>query len=186
MRLATVPVFVALVALGAGPSFAQRLKVEPNNLAPFVTSPQPIVERMLEVAAVKPGDMVYDLGCGDGRILVTAVQKFHAKAVGVELNEKHAATATENIKRLNLQNHAQVIQGNLMDVNIANADVVTLYLMTLSNDKLRPKLERELKPGARVVSLNYQVRGWKPVRVEEAEAYHRPYKIYLYEVPKAN
>lgn len=166
--------------------FGQRIKVEPNSLAPFVASPQPVVDRMLEVASVKPGETVYDLGCGDGRILITAVQKFHAKAVGVELNERHATTATENIKRLNLQNHAQVINGNLMDVNIGNADVVTLYLMTLANEKLRPKLEHELKPGARVVSLNYQVRGWKPLRVEEAEAFHRSYKIYLYEVPKAN
>ena len=186
MRLATVPVTAALVAFAACPSFAQNLRIEPNSLAPFVSSPQPIVEKMLEVASVKPGDTVYDLGCGDGRILITAVQKFHAKAVGVELNEKHAATADDNIKRLNLQNRAQVIHGNLMNVDIAGADVVTLYLMTLSNDKLRPKLERELKPGTRVVSLNYQVRGWKPVRVEEAEAYHRPYRIYLYEVPKAN
>jgi predicted RNA methylase len=160
--------------------------MEPNSLAPFVASPQPVVDRMLEVASVKPGEMVYDLGCGDGRILITAVQKFHAKAVGVELNEQHAATATENIKRANLQNHAQVIKGNLMDVNIGNADVVTLYLMTLANEKLRPKLEHELRPGTRVVSLNFQVRGWKPLRVEEAEAYHRSYKIYLYEVPKAN
>lgn len=162
------------------------MKIEPNSLAPFVASPQSVVEKMLEVAGVKPGEVVYDLGCGDGRILVTAVQKFNAKAVGVELSEKHAATATDNIKRMNLQNHAKVIQGNLMDVDIGNADVVTLYLMTLANDKLRPKLEHELRPGSRVVSLNYQVRGWTPVRVEEAEAYRRTYKIYLYEVPKTN
>lgn len=186
MRLATLSVSTAILSLAVGPSFAQHLKVEPNSLAPFVASPQPVVERMLEVASVKPGDVVYDLGCGDGRILITAVQRFHAKAVGVELNEHHANTASEKIRQLNLQNHAQVIKGNLMDVNIGNADVVTLYLMTLANDKLRPKLEHELKPGTRVVSLNYQVRGWKPLKVEETEAYHRSYKIYLYEVPKAN
>jgi ubiquinone/menaquinone biosynthesis C-methylase UbiE len=186
MRFATVGVSVTVLALCAWPAFPQHLghaKIEPNSMAPYVSSPQSIVERMLEVAGVKSGETVYDLGCGDGRILITAVQRYHAKAVGVELNEKHAETAVDNIKRLNLQNRAQVIKGNLMDVPIANADVVTLYLMTLSNDQLRPKLERELKPGTRVVSLNYQIRGWKAKAIEDAEAYHRPYKIYLYEVP---
>ncbi len=189
MRLATLPVLAALVLAAAVPGAAQRrmIKIEPNSLAPFVASPQPVVEKMLEVAAVRPGETVFDLGCGDGRILVTAVQQFRAKAVGVELSDRHAKTATEKIASLGIQNDAKVIHGNLMDVDTSSADVVTIYLMTLSNDKLRPKLEHELKPGTRIVSLNYEVRGWKPAKVEKVEASdsrHRPYTIYLYEMPQ--
>ena len=153
-----------------------------QNLAPYVASPQEIIDLMLEAAGVKPGEVVYDLGCGDGRIVVTAVKKFSAKAVGVELNPQLARSANDMIHRLGLQNHATIIRGNLLDVDISQADVVTLYLLTSSNEKLRPKLEKSLKPGARVVSHDYAVRGWKPVRVEELEVHGRNHKIYVYQM----
>ncbi len=165
------------------------LTAQPNlrgqNLAPYVASPQEIIDLMLESAGVKPGEMVYDLGCGDGRIVVTAVNKFRAKAVGVELNPELARSASDMIFRLGLQNHATIIRGNLLDVDISPADVVTLYLLTSSNEKLRPKLEKSLKPGARVVSHDYAVRGWKPVRVEEMEVHGRSHKIYVYQIKQA-
>jgi len=156
-----------------------------QNLAPYVSSPQEIIDVMLESAGVKPGEMVYDLGCGDGRIVVTAVKKFSAKAVGVELNPELARSANDMIHRLGLQNHATIVRGNLLDVDISQADVVTLYLLTSSNEKLRPKLEKSLKPGARVVSHDYAVRGWKPVRVEEMVVHGRNHKIYVYQVNAA-
>lgn len=157
-----------------------------RSLAPFVPSPQHIVERMLEAAALKPGETVFDLGCGDGRVLVTAVEKFRAKAVGVELSPKVAQMAKDNIKYKGIQNSASVIEGNLLDVDLSNADVVTLYLLTESNSKLRPNLERYLKPGARVVSHDFEIRGWKPVRVEEVQAHRRAHRIYVYEVGRKN
>lgn len=156
-----------------------------QNLAPYVSSPQEIIDVMLESAGVRPGELVYDLGCGDGRIVVTAVKKFNAKAVGVELNPTLARAASDMIFRLGLQNHATIIRGDLLDVDISQADVVTLYLLTSSNEKLRPKLEKSLKPGARVVSHDYAVRGWKPVRVEELEVHGRNHKIYVYQVKAA-
>ena len=156
-----------------------------QNLAPYVSSPPEIIDLMLESAGVKPGEIVYDLGCGDGRIVVTAVKKFSAKAVGVELNPELARSASDMIYRLGLQNHATIIRGNLLDVDISQADVVTLYLLTSSNEKLRPKLEQSLKPGARVVSHDYAVRGWKPVRVEEMVVHGRNHKIYVYQVKSA-
>ena len=94
-----------------------------------------------------------------------------------------AKTAAENIKRAGLENRATVIEGNLLDVDVTGADVVILYLLTQSNDLLRPKLERSLHAGARVVSHDYQVPGWKPVLVEKAEAYNRLHTIYVYEMP---
>ena len=156
-----------------------------QNLAPYVASPQKIIDLMLESAGVKPGEIVFDLGCGDGRIVVTAVNKFSAKAVGVELNPELARLASDMIYRLGLQNHATIIRGNLLDVDISQADVVTLYLLTSSNEKLRPKLEQSLKPGARVVSHDYAVRGWRPVRVEEMVVHGRNHKIYVYQVKAA-
>lgn len=165
---------------------ASTLTAQPNvraqNLAPYVASPQEIIDLMLESARVKPGELVYDLGCGDGRIVVTAVKKFGAKAVGVELNPELARSASDMVFRLGLQNHATIVRGNLLDVDVSPADVVTLYLLTSSNEKLRPKLEKSLKPGARVVSHDYAVRGWKPLRVEEMEVHGRTHKIYVYQV----
>lgn len=157
---------------------------EGNNLAPYVPSPQPVVIRMLETAELKPGEILYDLGCGDGRILVTAAQQFRARAVGVELSAERYKLALDTISRLGLQNAARVIHRDLMKVDISEADVVTVYLLTSSNERLKPKFEKELKPGARVVSLDYRVRGWKPKRIEKTEAHQRSYTIYLYEFPQ--
>lgn len=138
---------------------------------------------MLDVAGVRSGETVYDLGCGDGRILITAAQRFKAKGVGVEISDKLVRSTTEQIKRLNLQDQVKVIHGNLLDVNLQGADVVTLYLETASNDMLRPNLEKQLKPGTRVVSHDFAVRGWKPAKVEKIESYNRKHTIYLYTMP---
>ncbi len=151
-----------------------------KSLAPFVPSPQNIVEKMLEAAQLKPGETVFDLGCGDGRVLVTAARQFRAKAVGVELSPKIAQLARVIIKQQKLDGDASVIEGNLLDVDLSKADVVTLYLLTESNSRLRPNLEKYLKPGARVVSHDFEIKGWKPVRVEEVQAHRRSHKIYVY------
>ena len=154
-----------------------------KSLAPFVPSPESIVQRMLEAARVKPNEVVYDLGCGDGRVLVLAAQKFGARGVGVELSPKQVQMATDNIRKQGLEGRITVIQGDLMDTDLREADVVTLYLLTSSNELLRPKLEKQLKAGARVVSHDFEVRGWKPVRVEKVGAHNRVHPIYVYEMP---
>jgi ubiquinone/menaquinone biosynthesis C-methylase UbiE len=170
----------SLLALSALPLAAQPS--DPQRLAPYVPSPKEIIEQMLESANVKRGEVVVDLGCGDGRILITAVQKFGAKAVGVELNPKLAKEATEMIARLGLQNHAKVIRGDIFEVDLTQADVVTLYLTTNFNERLRPKFEQSLHPGARVVSHDYGIRGWNPIDVQEVFVHNRRHKIYLYQI----
>jgi SAM-dependent methyltransferase len=170
----------AVVAAGL---FALAQEVPVNRLAPYVSSPQSVVDRMLEVAKLKPGETVFDLGSGDGRVLVTAAQKFGAKAVGIEISPKEVAASQERIKLLKLENRVQVIEGDLLKADISQADVVTIYLLTQSNDLLRPHLEKSLKPGARVVSHDYPIRGWKPVQVEKIDAYRRAHQLYLYEIP---
>src|SRR5713226_7471893 len=140
-----------------------------NKLAPYVASPPRVVDRMLELANIKPGETLYDLGCGDGRILIAAAEKYKAKAVGVEISPKLVAAATARIGREGLDGQARVIQGDLLDVDLTGADVVTIYLATSGNEKLRPRLEKYLKPGARVVSHDYAVPGWKPAKVDKTD-----------------
>jgi len=182
MRI-TGSAITVLLAWGVA-CFAQPSSFEhTRSLAPFVPSPQPIVERMLAAADLKPGEMLFDLGCGDGRVLITAARKFGAKAVGIELSPKLVEAANEQIKTLRLEDQVKVIQGDLLEADLRSADVVTIYLLTHSNDKLRPNLERYLKRGARVVSHDFQVRGWKPIRVDKLEVYRRTHSIYVYEMP---
>ncbi len=174
---------VLLLGLTPGTGLAQRPRAE--SLAPFVPSPQIVVDKMLEAAAVKPGETVYDLGCGDGRIVITAAQKFRANGVGVELSSELVNRANAQIRSLGLQHSVRIIQGNLLDVDLRPADVVTLYLLTSSNERLKPKLESSLKRGARVVSHDFVMPGWKPARTEKVDANNRIHTIYVYEMPPA-
>ncbi len=171
----------AAVGWGAGTSFLQKFREE--SLAPFVPSPQAVVDKMLGMAGVKPGETVYDLGCGDGRILITAAQKFKARGVGVELSPELARRTHERIRELGLQDQIRIIEGNLMEVDLRPADVVALYLLTSSNQQLRPKLEASLKRGSRVVSHDFVIPGWQPSRVEKVAVSRRVHTIYLYEMP---
>lgn len=160
-----------------------RVKHYSNSLAPYVVSPQQIVDRMLELADLKPGETLYDLGSGDGRILITAVQRYHAKAVGIEISDALAESTTDRIRRMGLQDSARVIHGDFMQADLSPADVVTIYLATDSNEILRPNLERDLKAGARVVSHDYPVPGWKAKVVDKDLPNGRGHIIYLYEMP---
>ncbi len=173
-----------MLALAAPAAAQDKRLIQPQKLAPYVSSPQPIVVKMLEIARLKSGETLYDLGCGDGRILTTAAKDFGAKAVGVELSPALAKRARQAVEQLGLQDQVKVIEGDLMNVDLSAADVVALYLLTEANEQLRPKLEKELKPGARVVSLEFRIKGWKPSRVEKVEAHRHPYTIYLYELPQ--
>jgi predicted RNA methylase len=138
---------------------------------------------MLEVAHVKASDVVYDLGSGDGRIVIAAAQKYGAKAVGVEMLPDLCRQAQRRIREMGLDDRASIVEGNVFHVDFSPATVVTMYLMTDSNERLRPNLEKYLKSGTRVVSNQFPVRGWKPLSVEHVKA-GMEYTIYLYEIGK--
>ncbi|MEM2112423.1 MAG: class I SAM-dependent methyltransferase [Candidatus Bathyarchaeia archaeon] len=156
-------------------------------ISPFVATPLPVVRRMLELSELKRGETFYDLGCGDGRTLIMAAQEFGAKAVGVELREDLAKKALAAVEELGLQDKVTIIHGDLFNIDIRPADVVLLYLTTSANDKVRPKLEMELKPGARVVSHDYEILGWKSLKVENfcenPKLGYPTHTIYLYRKP---
>jgi len=171
------------VLILAAVSVAAAQKLEMRSLAPYVPSPHKIVERMLELADVKRTDTVYDLGSGDGRIIVTAAEKFGARAVGVEIDPELVQKSEARLKELSLENRVKVIQGSFMEVDLSPASVVTLYLLTSVNKMLRPNLEN-LKPGSRVVSHDFQIDGWTPTKTERVRGDGRTHMIYVYEIGK--
>jgi len=156
-------------------------------IAPFVPSPIPVVQRMLQLAELLPGEVLFDLGAGDGRTVMMAAKTFGARAVGVELREDLAKKALSTIHDNGLTDRVTIVNGDMFNVNLTSADVVFLYLTTSANEKIRPKLETELKQGVRVVSHDYEIVGWKPLKVdnfcENPQLGYPSHTIYLYKKP---
>ena len=158
----------------------------PDSLAPYVPSPQNIVKEMLLLAKTESEDVLYDLGCGDGRILFSAVEEFNVRqAVGYDLDLYMVETLLENIKKKGLENRIKVYCKNFMDTDLSPATVVTLYLTTSGNTKLRPKLEANLRQGARVVSHDFPIHGWVTDRDDGSPYNLGSHKIFLYKIPEA-
>jgi len=153
-------------------------------IAPFVATPLPVVKQMLTLAQIKPGEIIYDLGCGDGRVVIMAAQEFGARGVGVEMREDLAKQALSKVSELGLDGRVKILQGDMFKVDLAQADVVTLYLTTSANDKVKPKLESELKTGARIVSHDYEILGWRPIKIdnfcENPRLGYPSHTIYVY------
>jgi predicted RNA methylase len=135
-------------------------------IAPYVASPLPVVHQMLALAELRTNETVYDLGCGDGRVAIMAAEEFGASAVGVELRDDLVKKAISKVSELGLDSRVKIVQLDLFDVDLKQADVVTLYLTTSANERVRPKLESELRNGTRVVSHDYEVLGWKPFKID--------------------
>ncbi|MBZ4422203.1 cyclopropane-fatty-acyl-phospholipid synthase family protein [Myxococcus sp. RHSTA-1-4] len=153
----------------------------PAPEVPYVPTPEDAVEGMLKLAGVKPGDVVYDLGSGDGRIVISAVKNHGAmRAVGVDINPERIAEANTNARRAGVQDKVEFRQGDLFDADIGEATVVTLYLLPSVNERLKPKLLSELKPGTRIVSHGFDMGDWKP----EQQVQEGGRTLYLWVVPE--
>ncbi len=179
-RLRPVLLVIAACCLAAAPAAAQYENDYFYGDVPYVPTPQPVVEAMLELAEVGPNDIVYDLGSGDGRIVITAAKKYGCRAVGIEINPRRVEEARENAKKAGVADRVKFIQGDMFKADIHEATVVTLYLLSSVNEKLKPKLFKELRPGTRVVSHRFTMPDWKPVKQTRAEG--RP--IYLWRIPE--
>jgi precorrin-6B methylase 2 len=131
------------------------------DLAPYVATPQEIVEKMLELADLIPGDILYDIGCGDGRIVITAAERYGVRAVGIDIVEERIRESKKNARLAGVENRVEFLQGDATTMDISEATVVMLYLLPESNDVLQPQLEAQLTQGSRVVSHNYRISKWK-------------------------
>jgi len=156
-------------------------------ISPFVPSPVVVVQHMLKLAELKPGEVLFDLGAGDGRTVIMAAKTFGARAVGVELREDLAKKAMGTIFDSGLAGRVTIVNGDMFSVDLRSADVVFLYLTTSANEKIRPKMEQELKRGARIVSHDYEIIGWKASKVENfcenPQVGYPSHTLYLYEKP---
>ena len=169
---------VRLLALGAAAMLFSTPCAQAQYV-PYFPTPQPLVDRMLEMAELKESDFVVDLGCGDGRILVTAAQRYGAKGLGVDFEAQRIVEADENAKKAGVSDKVQFRKEDLFDTDISNATVLTLYLSLAINIKLRPRILETLKPGARVLSHDFNMGDWLPDRTERISSR----VVYLWIVP---
>jgi tRNA G37 N-methylase Trm5 len=151
----------------AGVAYAQERDLDSPYIAPFVTTPQEVVDRMLEVAQMSPGDLLYDLGSGDGRIVITAAKRYGAKSVGFEIDPALVTLSRRNIREAGVEHLAEIREEDIRNVDLSAASVVTMYLYPSANLRLRVAIRRQLKAGSRVVSHNSNMGDWKPDRVEQ-------------------
>lgn len=150
---------------------------------PFVPTPQTVVDRMLSMAQVKKSDLLYDLGSGDGRIVITAAKRYGARGIGIDLNPVRVAEARENAKKAGVEKQVQFIAGDLFKADLSNASVVTLYLLSSVNRDLRPQLWKQLKVGTRVVSHAFDMGAeWPPEKTETVDGR----VIYMWTISEAN
>lgn len=162
----TVPIAVAVLAVSGSPLGAQQPRKTPDVY--FAATPQAVADAMLQLARVTSGDLVYDLGSGDGRIVILAAQKYGARGVGIELDEALIERSRETAREGGVAQRVTFIQDDLFTADIASATVVTLWLSPSINRALEAKLKKELPPGARVVSRQFPIGSWAPTETVHA------------------
>jgi 2-polyprenyl-3-methyl-5-hydroxy-6-metoxy-1,4-benzoquinol methylase len=167
----------AVAAQAQGTTAAERPSRTPDVI--YVPTPQPVVDAMLKMANVRKGDVLYDLGSGDGRIPVTAAKRYGVRAVGIDIDPERIAEANANAKAAGVTDLVTFRNADLFASDFSEATVVTLYLLESLNEKLRPKLLRELKPGTRIVSHAFRMGEWEPQQTQEVDGR----MIYFWTVP---
>jgi SAM-dependent methyltransferase len=160
-------------------TFAQQREERPQLDVPYVPTNQKVVDAMLKLAKVTKSDVVYDLGCGDGRIVISAAKDYGASGVGVDIDPQRIKEANENAKKANVTDKVKFIEGDLFKQDFSKASVVTLYLLPEINLKLRPMLLEQLKPGTRIVSHAFDMGDWEPEQTINVEGS----TIYFWTVP---
>ncbi|MFB3827683.1 MAG: cyclopropane-fatty-acyl-phospholipid synthase family protein [Bryobacteraceae bacterium] len=176
LRIAGWMAIIVVLAAAGMPALAQW---EDDLEVPFVPTPENVVAEMLKVANVHKGDVLYDLGSGDGRIVITAAKKYGITGVGFDLNPERIKEAEENARKAGVQDRVSFRLQDLYEADISKATVLTLYLLPSVNLKLKPKLFKELKPGTRIVSHDFDMGDWKPEKVVDLNEH----KIYFWTIP---
>ena len=179
-RLLALALTVVVAGLAASTASAQTAAPTRRPDVIFVPTPEAVVEAMLQVANVTKSDVVYDLGCGDGRIPVTAAKKYGARGFCFDIDPQRISEAKENVAKNNVGNLVTVVHADLFETDLSGASVVTLYLLPSLNVKLMPKLMKELKPGTRIVSHAFDMGDWKPEKELDVDGR----KVYYWTIPK--
>jgi SAM-dependent methyltransferase len=148
----------------------------------YIPTPQPVVDEMLKLAHVLPGDLLYDLGCGDGRIVITAAQRYGARAVGFDIDPERVAEAQDNVRNAGVGELVRIEQRDIFTLDLAQANIVTLYLLPELNVRLMPQLERML-PGSRVISHDFDIAGVEPLQTIALRADGTDHTVYVFEIP---
>ena len=167
IALALLLIATAVFNLGVAQS-------QEGKIVPYVPTPQEVVDRMLELAQVKKGDVVYDLGSGDGRIVVSAAQKYGVRAIGFEIDPERIKESTENIKKAGVGHLVEIRQQDIRTVDLAPASVLTMYLLPEVNLLIRPNIWKQMKPGSRIVSHDFDMGDWKYERFFELGSHPLP------------
>ncbi len=172
--------FLCVFALFLAAQDKQADKIE--KLAPYYPTPEIIVDKMLQLGGLKAGEKMFDLGSGDGRIVIMAARKYKADASGVEFDDSLYKQSMERIKTLGLSATARIIHGDLTKQDYSSADLLTVYLLPVGNDKVSPMLEKQLKKGARIVAHDFEFSAWKPEKIEDIDddGEGRSHRLYLY------
>ncbi len=185
--LCLILVAASLVALPIAQSQDKEQKPPREPDVIFVPTPQEVVNKMLELADVRPGEIVYDLGCGDGRIPVTAAKKYGVRAWGFDINPVRVKESLENVEKNNVKNLVTIKLQDIFELDLSKADVVTLYLLPQLNVKLIPQLDK-LKPGCRIVSHDFNMEGVRPkrelnFRAKSDNGDEREHRVFLWVTP---
>ena len=189
-RKSTACVGFAMLILGVSLAAAQRVERKRQPDVPYVPTTEEAVRAMLKLADVKKADIVYDLGCGDGRIVIAAAKTYGARGVGIDIDPDRIREAKENAKKAGVENLVRFEENDLFQANFREATVVTLFLLPSINLKLRPKLLQDLKPGTRVVSNTFDMGNWRPEKqqslpgADDDEIGSLSHKFFLWKIPR--
>jgi protein-L-isoaspartate O-methyltransferase len=177
--LSAAPLLAAVRAASA----QQKEQPSTEKLAPYYPTPELVVEKMLSLAGTKAGEKMFDLGSGDGRIVIMAAEKFKADATGIEFDKDLYQQSSDRIKKLGLASRARIIHGDILKQDYSSADVITVYLLPLSNDKVRPILDKQLKKGTRIVAHDFEFSDWTPIKTFDIDddGEGRSHRLYLYQ-----
>ena len=178
-RFRVLPISAVLLS-GAAMFVAAQNPAE--KLAPYYPTPEIVVDKMLQLGGLKAGEKMFDLGSGDGRIVIAAARKYKADATGVEFDDSLAKQSAARIQTLGLSATAHIIHGDLLKQDYSSADLLTVYLLPVGNEKVTPMLEKQLKKGARIVAHDFEFTAWKPEKVQDIDddGEGRAHRLYLY------
>ena len=153
-----------------------------EKLAPYYPTPEIVVDRMLQLGGLKAGEKMFDLGSGDGRIVIAAARKYKADATGVEFDDSLYRQSMDRIKNLGFSATARIIHGDLLKQDYSSADLLTVYLLPVGNEKVTPMLEKQLKKGARIVAHDFEFTAWKAEKIQDIDddGEGRAHRLYLY------